>query len=63
MNTYNVTLEVGNAVMTNEVKADDWDMNSSGIVFYTEDEDGDRSDVAFYPLSRLIGIRLVPVTP
>jgi hypothetical protein len=63
MNTYNVTLEVGNAVMTNEVQADYFETDADGASFVREREDHSDEEVAYYPVGQLIGIRLVPVTP
>jgi hypothetical protein len=60
--TWEVKLEAVGAILTETVKADDWDTLGEGISFYTESPDGaSRADVAFYPYSRLLGVK--DVTP
>lgn len=59
MKTWEVKLETSNGqqILTEVVSADDWDTVSAGLIFFSTDDSGARADVAFYPYTRLVGVR------
>jgi hypothetical protein len=56
MNTYAVMLEVGNAVMTKLVQADEMELSNDGVALVKRREDGTSAAVAFYPYAYLVGV-------
>lgn len=58
MKTYNVTLEVGTAVVTKLVMAEEMELSAdgTGVALVKRREDGSSEAVAFYPYTRLVGV-------